>query len=83
MKHYEFIARARNGALRLQYSAACTGDEHALATGREVMQLDPAHSRLEIWRDDECIYDGSPSTWPVRTVSDERAAVAPKNRSLG
>jgi hypothetical protein len=72
--HYEFFLLASDGALRLYYATACTGDEHALATGRQIMQSNTGRSRLEIWRDAQQIYDGSFGTWAERAALGVRAA---------
>jgi hypothetical protein len=65
---YKFRITKLSGALHSERFHNCVTDDHALSVAR--MMLGPSQSefRVEVWKGNDCIYDGIPSSWPFRRV---------------
>src|SRR5258708_984720 len=70
---YRFRLSRKSGGLHIEHSERCVSDDQALAVGRRVLPPSNMDYRLEIWRGDECIYNGVPSSWPFQHVKTARS----------
>jgi len=69
MPVYRILLSNKDQKLTLQHIEACVGDDAAMEVARRISTSgDGLQCRLEIFRGEECIYDGVPSGWPFRPV---------------
>ena len=66
MGEYCFRLSRLGGELYLERFQHCFTDEHALAVARTMLAPINNQLRVEVWRGEDCIYDGIPASWPVR-----------------
>lgn len=59
MALYEFRLSGDAGGLHLQYMQSCASDAEALGVVRQIAFRKPLPAmRLQIWRDEQCVFDG-------------------------
>ena len=69
MPVYRILLSDKDRKLILQHVEACVGDHAVMEVARRISTSgDGLQCRLEIFRGEQCIYDGVPSGWPFRPV---------------
>lgn len=74
MPEYTFRYNKGDGTLHLQHVEACLGDDDAIGVARGIRVSRAQSFSVEIWRGESCIYQGIPSGWPFRSLSDKAKA---------